>query len=102
MPTAPPDLPLLVHRVVDALRGAMRISDTLAFDGTQWSAGAQDGVHVVVTSTGDAWSVNVAGAQLTVEIERQDGGGFSHKVSTDSSRVSHALVDALRAARISV
>jgi hypothetical protein len=95
------DLPLLVHRLADALRGAMRIRDGLVFDGTQWAAGAKDGVLVIVVTrragADQQWHVRVAGAKFGVVVERDDGGGWSHRVESEASPVARALMDALRA-----
>lgn len=98
------DLPLLVHRIADALRGAMRIREPLAFDGTQWAAGASDGVRVIVVTrragADQQWHVRVAGAQFGVTVAKQDGGGWSHRVESESSPVARALMDALRNAQL--
>lgn len=95
-----PDLPLLVHRIADALRGAMRIRDALVFDGTQWAAGASDGVRVVVVTrragADQQWHIRVAGAQFGVTVAKQDGGGWNHRVDSDNTPVARGLMDALR------
>jgi hypothetical protein len=89
-----------VHRVADALRNAMRIRDALVFDGTQWAAGATDGVRVVVVTRGHGadqqWNVRVYGAKFSVTVAKQDGGGWSHRVDSDNAPVARALMDALR------
>ena len=94
------ELPLLVNRVADALCGAMRIRDPLVFDGTQWAAGAKDGVRVIVVTRREGadqqWHVRVAGAQFGVTIAKDDGGGWSHRVESDNAPVARALMAALR------
>jgi hypothetical protein len=93
-------LPVLVHRIADALRGAMRIRDPLVYDGTQWAAGATDGVRVIVVTRREGadqqWHVRVAGAQFGVIVQMQDGGGWSHRVESNNAPVARALMDALR------
>jgi hypothetical protein len=92
---------MLVNRVADALRTAMRIREPLAYDGAQWSAGASDGVRVIVVTRREGddqqWHVRVAGAKFGVTVAKQDGGGWSHHVDSDNTPVARALMDALRA-----